>query len=41
MKVYHPTIPDLAREVPDAASADWLEAGWVKAQPKTDKKKEG
>lgn len=32
-RIQHPTCPDVQREVPAAEVNDWLEAGWVAADP--------
>ena len=35
-RIQHPICPDVQREVPAAEVNDWLEAGWVAADPKVD-----
>ena len=36
MRVTHPTIAGIVKEIPDSASAEWLAAGW-KPDEATDK----
>lgn len=39
MRVAHPRIVNLTRDVPDSAAAEWLEQGWVEVP--ADKDAEG
>lgn len=33
MKIYHPTIKNVSREIPEADSDAWTEQGWRKTDP--------
>ena len=31
--VFHPTIPDISRQVPEAEVEKWAKQGWLKSEP--------
>lgn len=33
VKVYHPTIPDVSRDVPEGEVDTWAKQGWLKSEP--------
>lgn len=35
MQLQHPSFPDITKDVPDEAAADWTAAGWTAITPAT------